>query len=229
MKNYKIIILPTGKDPTVSDLTQAQYGTNNIFTIIDIINNRLYFADGWDDIEDHKAINIHIIDTNATIKENNYYWNVDKIRRAGKIKGDRIEINTFPHPCYMTCSTTNSYKIIATTDPNLNLPLLSKQAVETIIKHNGNINEFHIEFKCGIPEEELCRNYLKSCMECEFSKVNIILPTTGKQDISVEELENAAYDYKFSQNISDHYWELRDRFAVAFKAGAEWYKNQLNK
>jgi hypothetical protein len=133
-------------------------------------------------IENYIPINIHIVDTNATIKENDIVACAEDKNKEyfGISRVEDKELGKYPEQyawCYDTDLSKFDYqfwcvKIIATTDQSLDLPLLSKQAINTIIEHNGIIEDFDIE---------IYDNY--DTHECI---ANIILPTTGIENIPIE-------------------------------------------
>ena len=106
----------------------------------------------------------YITNTEDVIKQNDWICN----------KRNLIKI-LLKSPEQSDIKNHNYYKVIATNDPSLPIPQLSKSSIDLIIKHNGEIDNFDIDFGNG--NTSCCNCSWNSKFEpdtCKFIKECVI-------------------------------------------------------
>jgi hypothetical protein len=147
----------------------------------------------------YQKVQLYIVDTSRVaegIEELNYFEN-----SFGKHK--TILTGNLRVKC-----TGKYYKVIATSNPSLPLPQLSKQAIEYIVKNNGELDEFDVKFN-------------------SYKQINII-PKSSKQSV-----EKAAEEYTdtYPETLDDYNQVVfyEEDMTKAFIAGANYSKEQHTK
>lgn len=196
----KVICLPVPKEQLKEPEEYLGYlfrGENGVYSIINDIED-LIKSIGWFGVIPQ---NLYIVNTEAEIKEGDWfiYFFGDSLE---VVKCESLKEGNPNHK-------RNCKKIIATTNPELQLPLINPEFVEEYVNQQGKIDEVDVEFELH-----------------EVPKAFVVWKNKE------ETLEEAALNYlsqvmnmKVNLNLVNSIDYLQDNFN-AFKAGVEWQKSR---